>query len=190
MTKKLRLESLANGIPVIHEDMVGYYKHSCMVCFHTQGYTSGVKFKVVREEMADTYYQVCWTGEVTNELMRQYAGTSRKLNDYAPTTRTIDDAACAIALLLVRELTEYTAISKARIGTTVDYYLISKKQNIDLLFNEAEARLEVSGILAETKNNTVMARVKEKRERLAPEDMPTFIVIVEFSNPYAKVVKE
>jgi hypothetical protein len=37
---------------------------------------------------------------------------------------------------------------------------------------------------------TVTARVKEKRERLAPEYMPTFIVIVEFSNPYAKVVKE
>jgi hypothetical protein len=136
------------------------------------------------------YYQVCWIGEVTNELMRQYAGTSRKLNDYALTTRTIDDAACAIALLLVRELTEYTAISKARIGTTVDYYLISKKQNTDLLFNEAEARLEVSGILSETKNNTVTARIKEKRERLAPEDMPTFIVIVEFSNPYARVIKE
>ncbi len=67
--------------------------------------------------MADTYYQICWTGEVTDELMRQYAGTSRKLND-------------------------------------------------------------------------VTARVKEKRKRLAPEDMPTFIVIVEFSNPYAKVVKE
>ncbi len=148
MTKKLRLESLANGIPV------------------------------------------CWIGEVTNELMRQYAGTSRKLNDYALTTRTIDDAACAIALLLVRELTEYTAISKARIGTTVDYYLISKNQNTDSFFNEAEARLEVSGILSETKNNTVTARIKEKRERLAPEDMPKFIVIVEFSNPYAKVIKE
>lgn len=58
MTKKLILESLANGIPAIHEDMVGYYKHSCMVCFHTQGYTSGVKFKVVREGMADTYYHL------------------------------------------------------------------------------------------------------------------------------------
>ena len=162
MARKLILESLAHGIPAIHEDMVGYYKHSCMVCFHTQGYTSGVKFKVVREKMADTYYQICWTGEVTNELMRQYAGTSRKLNDYALTTRTIDDAACAIALLLIMELTKYTAISKAKIGTTVDYYLISKNQNTDLFFNEAEARLEVSGILSETKNNTVTARVKKK----------------------------
>jgi hypothetical protein len=36
----------------------------------------------------------------------------------------------------------------------------------------------------------VTARIKEKRERLAPEDMPTFIVIVGFSNPYAKVIKE
>jgi hypothetical protein len=145
---------------------------------------------VIREGTTDTYYQVYWTGEVTDELMRQYAGTSRKLNDYAPTTRTIDDAACAIALLLIRELTEYTAVSKARVGTTVDYYLIPKTQNTNLIFNEAEARLEVSGILSETKSNTVKARIKEKRERLTKNDMPTFIVIVEFSNPYAKVVKE
>ncbi len=70
------------------------------------------------------------------------------------------------------------------------YYLIGKIQNTDLIFNEAEARLEVSGILSETTGNTVKARIKEKRERLTPEDLPTFIVIVEFSNPYAKVVKE
>ncbi|EDN65532.1 hypothetical protein BGP_4946 [Beggiatoa sp. PS] len=105
-----------------------------MVCFHTHGHASGIKLKVVEGGNVDTYYQIGWMGDVTDELMRQYAGTSRKLNDYALTTRTIDDAACAIALLLIRELTEYTAVSKARIGTTVDYYLISKAQQTDLLF--------------------------------------------------------
>jgi len=35
MTPKLEIASLADGIPVIDEEAVGFYKLNCMACFQT-----------------------------------------------------------------------------------------------------------------------------------------------------------
>jgi hypothetical protein len=129
-----------------------------------------------------------WSGEVNVEMLKRYAGTTSESASYEPTTRTTDDAACAIALLFIREKTKYTAIEKAGFGTRVDYYLTSQESDSDLIFNDAEARLEVSGILTETSSNTPKGRLKDKEVRLTKgnlldEGMITFIVIVEFGQP-------
>ncbi len=34
MTPKLDIASLADGIPVIDEEVVAFYKLNCMACFH------------------------------------------------------------------------------------------------------------------------------------------------------------
>ncbi len=184
IAKTLTLESLANGIPVMPKEAVGFYKQNCLVCFHTQGHQSGVNLTVHygsslnEAEITPHSFAICWSGEVTSELLKAY----RDL------VRATDNAACAIALLLVRELTEFTAIEQACIGTTIDYYLVSKQHHDDLIFNQA-ARLEVSGILRENESNTVEARLKRKLNRLKlARNLPTFIVVVEFSQPWAKMV--
>jgi len=176
--KKIFLESLGDGIPVIPDEAVGFYKQNCMVCFHSQGHVSGVKLVTYYRD-GNHIFEVCWLGNVTNQLIRAYAEL-RRATDYA---------ACAIALLLIRELTEFTGIEQSCIGSTIDYYLVPQDRDDILLFNHA-ARLEVSGILKENENNTVDNRIAAKIRRLKGESsLPAFIVIVEFSKPWSKMVE-
>ena len=177
IAQKLMLESLSERIPVIPEEAVGFYKQNCMVCFHQNGHKSGVSLTVSYNSF-NLVFEIYWTGDITEQLLRAY----REI------TRSTDFAACAIALILVRELTEFTAIEQSCIGTTIDYYLIPQRQESNLLFNHA-ARLEVSGILAENEDNTVEDRIKQKIHRLKPEgDLPDLIAVVEFSKPWSKMV--
>jgi hypothetical protein len=143
MVPKLDIDSLADGIPVIDEEAVGFYKLNCMASFYNQGHASGVKLKVEYENVNKTF-EVCWSGDMTSQQKRNYADLNR----------ATDHAACAIALLLIKEMTELTAIEQARIGTSVDYYLIPKAQNNNLIVNQATARLEISGILCQNESNT------------------------------------
>ncbi len=173
----ITLESLGNGIPVMQPEAVGFYKQNCMVCFHLQGHRSGVPLRVHTEDSENTF-EILWNGKVTEQMLRSYADL----------TRATDNAACAIALLLIRELTDFTTIEQSYIGTTIDYYLAPKIQDETLIFNHS-ARLEVSGILKENKKNTVQARVNRKIKRLKSEnDLPSYIVVVEFSEPWSKMV--
>jgi len=175
--QKFALESLSEGIPAIPDEAVGFYKQNCMVCFHKNGHKSGVNLTVSYNELSPAF-EISWKGDVSEQLLHAY-------ND---TRRATDFAACAIALILVRELTDFTAIEPSCIGTTIDYYLIPQHQAGDLIFNHA-ARLEVSGILTENEDNTVDNRIKQKTRRLKPEgDLPDLITVVEFSRPWSKMV--
>jgi hypothetical protein len=174
---QLTLESLADGVPAIPEAAVGFYKQNCVVALHQNGHRSGVSLAVHRDETL-VRFEVCWTGEATEQLLRAYRDP----------IRLADHAACAIALLLVRELTEFTAIEQSVVGTTIDYYLGRKDASDDLIFNNV-ARLEVSGILTENEHNSVDRRVAEKRRRLRREkDLPDIIAVVEFGRPWSRLV--
>jgi len=176
--KALSLESLPETVPVVTADAAGFYRENCIVCFDCNGHRSGVRLTV---DYADSQlvYTIHWLGDVTNELRRNYGDLQR----------ATDFAACAIALLLVPELTGLTAIRQASIGTTIDYYLAPQSQDDVLLFNDT-ARLEVSGILKENPSNTVDRRVKTKLRRLKPDrGLPAFVVVVEFSRPWSRMVK-
>lgn len=180
--RSIALESLSQGIPVIPAESAGFYQQSCMVCFHRNGHRSGVRL-IVHFADAEEPVELCWEGEIDAQLLRSFEER-----------RATDNAACALALLLVRELTEYTAVEQSAIGTTIDYYLVFKHRAATLFddewpFNYADARLEVSGILRETKENSVENRINLKRQRLNREgNLPDWIVVVEFSRPWSKVV--
>lgn len=171
------LESLEHGIPVIPSEAAGFYKQNCMVCLHYHKHRSGVHLNVHFED-TENNFELVWTGETTEQLMRSYADLRR----------ATDNAACAIALLLIRELTSYTAIEQSNIGTSIDYYLAPQDQDETLIFNRT-ARLEVSGILNENENNTVETRIRSKIKRLKLDSsLPAIIVVVEFSKPWSKMV--
>jgi len=176
-TPAIDLDSLSQGIPVIAPGAAGFYRHNCMVCFDSQGHSSGVDLSLERED-GRTSLPVRWAGAVD----------TRMKNAYADLRKATEHAACAVALLLVRELTEFTAFEQSSIGTTVDYYLTPQAPDETLIFNRA-ARLEASGILKEQGSNTVEERVKEKLERLKPDSMPALIAVVEFGSPKSKMVR-
>lgn len=177
--RNLDLDSLGQGIPVIPEEAAGFYKQNCLVCFHSQNHTSGVGLET-HHGLAVENLEVQWTGELTDQILRSYKDENK----------TTDAGALAIALLLIREITNYTAIEQSNVGTTIDYYLAYKDQQDDtLIFNHA-AYLEVSGIRAETSDNTVEGRINQKIRRLSKDqDVPALIVVVEFSKPWAKMVE-
>jgi hypothetical protein len=147
-----------------------------MVCFDNQKHKSGVKLRVQCHNGLGVLFRVFWDGSITDELRRAYA-------DLVSAT---ENAACAMALLIVRETTDFTAVEQACRGTTIDYYLSHKDRTDELIFNYT-ARLEASGILCEDEPNTVDKRIREKLKRLKP-GLPALIVVVEFSSPMSKVV--
>jgi hypothetical protein len=173
--KALSLESLYNTIQVIPFDAAGFYELCCLVCLDSQSHKSGVTLRAIYTEKWN-YFTVSWNRSITEKDKISFA-------DMVSTT---EFAACALALLLVQELTNFKVIRQAVRGTTIDYYLGLTNANNDLLFNNV-ARLEVSGILKENKSNTVDGRLREKAKRLKP-GLPAIIAVVEFSKPWSKMV--
>ncbi|MBD3309540.1 hypothetical protein GF348_24385 [candidate division KSB3 bacterium] len=110
---------------------------------------------------------------------------------HADLQEAVEFAACAVTFLVVPVLTELTTIRQAVRGTTVDYYLAPLDNEDSLIFNNA-ARLEISGILVENDNNSVENRIRGKLKRLKQDPsgaLPTFISVVEFGQPWSKVVE-
>ena len=176
--RKLSLESLATDIPAIPEEAAGFYKHNSMVCLNSQKHKSGVHLTVHNKDSLELF-EVNWSGEVTTQLMKSYADL----------VQATEFGACTIALLLIRELTEYTAIEQAIRGSCIDYYLVPKNQDENLIFNGC-ARLEVSGILKENQKNTVEARIRDKLDRLKLSNgFLTYVIVVEFSKPKSVMIK-
>ena len=173
----LDLDSLAQQIPVIIPEAAGFYKHNCMICFDNQGHSTGVGLSVEREQ-GNTQLPVRWVGTVDSQMRKAYADL-KKATEFA---------GCAIGLLLVRELTELTAVEQASIGTTVDYWLAPQSTDDTLIFNHV-ARLETSGILEELGRNTVDRRAREKLDRLETPGLPAIITVVEFGSPKSKMVE-
>ena len=172
----LKLESLADGIPVIFGGGHHWLIQKCVFSLDKQGHASGVILHVVQEADADCNFSLIWDLEVNEQLRKAHADS----------IESVEDSAKALSFLLIRELTPYTAVEQAQRGTTIDYFLSEKDRNDDLIFNNT-ARLEVSGI------NTgdmqlVDARVKDKLDRLKYDPLPAYIVVVEHKVPLAKMV--
>ncbi|MCX6366745.1 MAG: hypothetical protein NTX57_08550 [Armatimonadetes bacterium] len=96
-----------------------------------------------------------------------------------------EEGACAIAILLARELTGWSVVRRARRGTGFDYYLGSD-QALDF-----QARLEVSGIRQGTQAQ-IEARVRQKRAQTTQSDstlghLSAYVIVVEFSRPEARI---
>ena len=176
-TLQIDLDSLRTGIPALTPGYAAYFKEACMVCLDSQGHSSGVELSV--DWLGHNEHRpIRWVGIVDGQMKAAHYET----------TRATESGACAISLLLVRELTDYTAVQQSAIGTTVDYYLARQPVDDALPFNHA-ARLESSGIREEKGGNTVSARVRDKTARLRQDSLPALIVIVEFASPKARMVQ-
>ncbi len=95
----------------------------------------------------------------------------------------------AIAILLCIERTSYDAVERSSTTTGIDYWLGFKDRSPNEPFHRA-GRLEISGIMRENQSNKVSTRVKEKLRQTKPTDrtFPVYVVVVEFSQPYATMV--
>lgn len=172
----MRLEHLERGQPGISEAWGRFLAEASMYCLSSQGHASGVEMTI--SYLTPYVFNVYWEGQLTNQLLDAWAD-EQEATEYG---------ACGIAILIILALTDYTVIRRSRKGTGIDYWL--GYQDADYPFQDA-ARLEVSGI-RRGNDRVVVARVGQKRRQTKPSDdvLPAYIVVVEFSRPYARMVKK
>ena len=176
----LVLDSLGTGIPALTKGKASMLKESCVWCLIKCEHKIGVELQSVScEESA--CYRIVWHEEAI-DVDRIFVAYN---SDDA-----VEFGAEAIALLLVREQTPFTAIRRAVKTTGIDYWLGYKSDNPDMPFSRADARLEITGILEERGSNTVRNRIKKKLTQTVPTDhtFPVYISVIEFSQPKAETV--
>ncbi len=176
--KVLYLNSLDTGIPAITSRQAGVHMEACVWCLLECGHPNGTFIEVNYVGEQDAYKVVWHDDEIDiDALDRAYN------KDDAP-----EHGAEAVALLLVREKTDFTAIRRSITSTGIDYWLGHQQPVNNQIFNEKSARLEVSGILRQSPTNRVKYRVRTKRNQTKRSDnthFPAFVVVVEFSQPVA-----
>ena len=98
----------------------------------------------------------------------------------------------ALAMFVMSILQNYTYVEQTEIGDGVDYrFLINEPKDDDLNFLLNPHYVEVSGILEESKTNTLKGRLKFKHDQIkrgAKRDEESSIIVTLFSQP--KIVKE
>lgn len=171
------LTDLAQGLPAITPAFGAALAEAGAVCLEEQGHFQGVEIKVSGDFTAK--FKLRWQ-TVTEQMLRCW-------NDEEFTT---EQAAYAIAFLIIRELTNLTVIERSSKGTGFDYWLGSVDTEAKIPFQN-KVRLEVSGI-RKGDDSRVKARVKQKKEQTIPSDgkYPAYIIIVEFSTPLSFIAKK
>lgn len=153
---------------------------TCAWALEYHGHRTGVGLRVEHEDGATTF-PVTW----------QFEPDPKSDKAYADHERVAEDAATILALESVRLLTGLAGLQRSRKGTRIDYYL-TRSDDDTLIFNDA-TKLEVSGIFAQSRTNTVPARRKKKVDRLPSPGGPghtrsTYVCVVELSTPWAELV--
>jgi hypothetical protein len=169
---ELSLDTLLRGFAHIPPEGGALLAQAALVCLDHEGHTSGVRLLVDGAYMATC--TLTWTEGLTEAKRRFW-------NDLAEATQ---HGATGVALLLIRSLTGYTVIERARKGTGFDWWLGTE----DNLF-QGKARLEISGILRGTRRR-LESRIKARLGQTRQSDalaLPAFVVVVEFGMPRAKV---
>jgi hypothetical protein len=189
--KSLNLLDLAESAVLrgITPSYGGSLAEAASVCLEDQGHGPVVLLEVVGA--FDAEFELVRQG-VTDEIRMSH-------NDLV---RAAEDGACAVAVLLVRELSGWSAFCQAaRSGrrstrglergtnnkTGFDYWVGSVD---DGLFQD-KARLEVSGILRGT-GSRIRWRAKGKMVQPSVSDatgLPAYAVVVEFGRPIAEIAR-
>jgi hypothetical protein len=98
----------------------------------------------------------------------------------------------AMAWFVMSVLLDYSYVEQSEIGEGVDYrFTKSEHSDDDLNFLDDSHYVEVSGILEESKTNTLLGRVQVKHKQIAKgskRDEPSSVIVTLFSAP--KTVKE
>lgn len=98
----------------------------------------------------------------------------------------------AMAWFIMSVLLGYGYVEQSEIGDGVDYrFMKAEPADDDLNFLDDYHYIEVSGILQESKTNTLNGRIKEKHAQIirsGKRDKPSSVIVTLFSEP--KTVKE
>lgn len=179
MVVTLALNKLYENIPALTQPMACMFEEVSIFCLESQGHTTGTQMAVRGTYPAE--FIITWSYNTTNRAELCYT-------DNDDTTQW---AACAISLLLIRELTQFTAVERTKKGPGIDYWL-GDKDDLDDNFLAHKARLEVSGIRSGG-DQEITKRLKQKirqTDRSDDTNLPAFASVVEFSRPVSHVQRK
>lgn len=168
----VNLSDITLGMPGISPIVGADLMENCMTMFHRCGHT--IPTQLCMSGINNETVSIQWEDNVNDQVERSHADT----------TENTELSAVCLSVLLIRLFTDYTVVSRSRIGTGFDYWL---GKNDDPLFTPL-ARLEISGIEKESPSNTIEIRYKQKEKQVAASDetgLPAYISIIEFGTPKA-----
>lgn len=166
----LELSDLQKGMPGISPIQGAFLQENAIVALHKANHLSPAKMTLTG--IANKDIELAWTDSVNQQM----------LNSYNDERENAEFAAAGISALLTPYLTDYTIISRARIGWGFDFWL--GQENSPLFM----AVLEVTGMNKETQHNSMTKRIAEKRSQVRASDilkLPQYISVVELSTPKA-----
>lgn len=174
---RLDLMKLDEGLPgAIEPRYSAYCGSAAAFCLAAHGHKTGCLLMVfgLEEALLPVVWKEPHPDSATTWLNRNQA---------------VEFGAIGIAFLLVEALTGYHVVSSSWIGTGCDY-LLGTELSPGQLFPERRLRLEVSGIWAGTEAD-IRERIRKKRAQTSrgESEIPAIVVVVEFGDPVAGLVK-
>jgi hypothetical protein len=143
------------------------------ICLETNGHPQGVTLSV--------------RGAISGGFKLNWQPVAERARRAYNSDDAVEHGACAVAILLLREIAGFVAVQRSVTRTAIDYWL---GDATDLPF-QYKARLEVSGIMRGAEKD-IKARVRMKRKQTEQSDgtqLSAWIVVVEFGRPVAEVAK-
>ncbi len=178
--RTLYLDRLKEGLPEISLVFGALFSEAAAVCLTTMGHKPGVRLHVEGDYQAE--FQLDWTQEIGKT----------EISVWKDLKEAAEYAATAIALLLVAELTDFSVFKRNNQNQVADFDMIKHTSSHRQPEVNVKGKLEISGILKETTNNTLHARVLLKARKIktsgAHNHLPVFVVVVEFGVPKAKII--
>lgn len=166
----LQLSDLQKGMPGISPVEGAFLQENAVVALHKANHHTPTKMFL--SGIANKDIQLSWEDSVNQQM----------LNSYNDEKENAEFAAAGISALLTPHLTDYTIISRARIGWGFDFWLGQEDSPLFM------AVLEVTGMNKETQHNSMTKRIAEKRSQVKASDilkLPQYISVVELSTPKA-----
>lgn len=171
--RSLRLSDLNAGMPTLTAAVGRSLAEAAAVCLDHHGHPECPDLPVIN---------VSGESVETFELRRPRV-TQKMRQTHADLQDATESGACAVALLLMHELTGWTIVRAAK-GTGIDYW-IGAVDETDIFPFQAAARLEVSGILAGTEAQC-RSRLEQKSDQSRQSDesgLAAYSIVVEFRAP-------
>jgi hypothetical protein len=170
----LNLEELKKIIYIFSPIQCDFLTENCIVGLEDYLHSSGCILKVDGDNLTD--FEINWKRKV-------------KKAGYRESKKIIEHGAEALSFLLSTELTEFTIIEEALIGTGIDYWLgFDEKHPLYDPRNFFQARLEISGIGKESPTNSIEIRIQKKKVQSSASDsykLPAYLSIIELATPKA-----
>jgi len=149
------------------------YAEAATICLENQGHKNGINFNIYNEK--NSIVELNWL-----------AIDQRIRDNWLDLQEATEYGAICLAIWAVHETTDYKVIRRSPKLTGFDYWLGDKRSEYPF---QDKARLEVSGILKGTKSQ-IKQRWKEKLKQTRKSDhtnLPAIVVVIEFSQPLAKI---